>query len=157
LCKCGNKTTFNKNWLDGYRKYCSPKCAQSDNLTKEKRKNTVIEKYGVDNIAKLDDIKMRQESTNLERYGKKSSFQNDEVKKKWKDNVMVKFGVEHIFQLKSIRDKSKKTSLNKYGTEHFVQSDFYKKKLSDIGFSDKLRMIHLNKHIQKYNNFGLEL
>ena len=156
LCKCGNKTTFNKNWLDGYRKYCSPKCAQSDNLTKEKRKNTVIEKYGVDNIAKLDDIKMRQESTNLERYGKKSSFQNDEVKKKWKDNVMEKFGVEHIFQLKSIRDKSKKTSLNKYGTEHFVQSDFYKKKLSDIGFSDKLRMIHLNKHIHKYNNFGLE-
>ena len=156
LCKCGNKTTFNKNWLDGYRKYCSPKCAQSDNLTKEKRKNTVIEKYGVDNIAKLDDIKMRQESTNLERYGKKSSFQNDEVKKKWKDNVMEKFGVEHIFQLKSIKDKSKKTSLNKYGTEHFVQSDFYKKKLSDIGFSDKLRMIHLNKHIHKYNNFGLE-
>ena len=156
LCKCGNKTTFNKNWLDGYRKYCSPKCAQSDNLTKEKRKNTVIEKYGVDNIAKLDDIKMRQESTNLERYGKKSSFQNDEVKRKWKDNVMEKFGVEHIFQLKSIKDKSKKTSLNKYGTEHFVQSDFYKKKLSDIGFSDKLRMIHLNKHIHKYNNFGLE-
>ena len=24
LCKCGNKKTFNKNWLDGYRKYCSP-------------------------------------------------------------------------------------------------------------------------------------
>lgn len=156
LCKCGNKTTFNKNWLDGYRKYCSPKCAQSDNSTKEKRKNTVIEKYGVDNIAKLDDIKRKQESTNLERYGKKSSFQNDEVKRKWSDNVMEKFGVEHIFQLKSIKDKSKKTSLNKYGTEHFVQSDFYKKKLSDIGFSDKLRMIHLNKHIHKYNNFGLE-
>ena len=36
-CKCGKGTTFNKNWLDGYRQYCSPKCAQSDKATKDKR------------------------------------------------------------------------------------------------------------------------
>jgi hypothetical protein len=89
-CKCGKKTTFNKNWLDGYRKWCSPKCAQTDKSTKEKRKKTVQKKYGVDNIAKLEETKKKQESTNLERYGTKSSFQNKDVQKKWKDKVKNK-------------------------------------------------------------------
>jgi len=96
LCKCGGGTTFHKNWQDGYRKYCTPKCAQTDISTKEKRKNSVIEKYGVDNIAKLDETKKKQESTNLERYGTKSSFQNKDVQKKWKDKVKDRYGVEHI-------------------------------------------------------------
>jgi hypothetical protein len=56
-CKCGKRTTFNKNWLDGYRLYCSNKCSQSDNKTKEKRRKTNIEKYGVDNVAKSKEIK----------------------------------------------------------------------------------------------------
>ena len=33
-CSCGKKTTFNKNWLDGYRLFCSPKCAQNNNVSK---------------------------------------------------------------------------------------------------------------------------
>jgi hypothetical protein len=156
LCKCGKKTTFNKNWLDGYRKWCSPKCAQTDKSTKEKRKKTVQKKYGVDNIAKLEETKRKQESTNLERYGTKSSFQNKDVQKKWKDKVKNKWGVEHVFQLKSIKEKSKKTSLDKWGTEHFVQSNDYKERLEEIGFSDKLRAINLNKHIEKYGELGLE-
>ncbi len=156
LCKCGNKTTFNRNWKDGYKKYCSSKCSQSDKLTKLKRKQTVMEKYGVDNIAKLDDVKKKKESTNLKKYGTKSSFQNDEVKKKWRDNISEKWGVEHIFQLKSIKDESKKTSLSKYGTEHFVQSNSYKEKLEEMNFSDKLRRFYLDKHIQKYSNHKLE-
>jgi len=55
----------------------------------------------------------------------------------------------NIFQLKSIKDKSKITNLSKYGSEHFVQSDSYKDKLIEMGFSDMLRMININKHIEK--------
>ena len=49
LCKCGEKVSFNRNWLDGYKKSCSAKCAQSDKSVKEKRKNTNLKKWGVDN------------------------------------------------------------------------------------------------------------
>lgn len=156
LCKCGNKTTFNKNWKDGYRKWCSPKCAQTDKSTKEKRKLTVIEKYGVDNIAKLEETKRKQEQTNLKKWGHKSTFQNKEVQKKWKKNIKNKWGVEHVFQLKGIKDKSRKTSLNKWGVEHFVQSDEYKDKLLDIGFSNILRENYIKKHFEKYSELGLE-
>ena len=60
-----NKTTFNKNWLDGYRNYCSSKCSATNKYTKEKRKYTVKEKYGVDNVAKNIDIKEKTKETNL--------------------------------------------------------------------------------------------
>jgi hypothetical protein len=157
LCNsCSNRVRFNRNWLDGYKKYCSPKCAQGDDLTKEKRRKTVLSKYGVDNISKSDDVKKKQESTNLKRYGCKSSFQNEDVRKKWKQNVNKKWGVDHVFQLNDIKQKSKSTSLLKYGTEHFVQSKNYIEKLNEIGFSDKLRLINFNKHIQKYKGIGLE-
>lgn len=156
LCKCGKKTTFYKNWKDGYRKYCSPKCAQTDSSTKKKRKQTVLKKYGVDNIAKLEETKLKQEKTNLKKWGYKSSFQNESVREKWKKNIKEKFGVEHVFQLKSIKDKSRKTSLGKWGVEHFVQSDEYKEKLEDIGFSEKLKEINIKKHFEKYNELGLE-
>ena len=128
LCCCGNTTTFNKNWLDGYRNYCSPKCAQSDKSTKEKRIKTNLEKYGVTNVAKSNLIKKKIEDTNLERYGYKSSFQNEEVRKKWSDNINSKYGVSHISQLDSVKDKRINTNLEKYGVEHYTQTDEYKEK-----------------------------
>jgi hypothetical protein len=156
LCHCGSRTTFYKNWLDGYRKYCSPKCAQSQECTKEKRKRTNLEKWGVDNVAKSDEIKKRQEKTNLEKWGFKSTFQNELVRSKWHENVKIKWGVDHPFQLKSVKEKSMQTSIDKWGKPHFVQSSYYKEKLNAIGFSDKLRWIYLNKHIEKYKNFDLD-
>ena len=156
LCRCGNKTTFYKNWLDGYRNSCSPKCAQSQKSTKEKRKMTNLEKWGVDNVAKSEEIKRRQEKTNLEKWGFKSTFQNELVRNKWHENVKIKWGVDHPFQLKHVKEKSMKTSLLKWGKPHFVQSEYYKNKLDEIGFSDKLRYIYMNKHIEKYKNFDLD-
>ena len=157
-CKCGNATTFNKNWLDGYRKYCSTKCSQSDISTNEKRKITNIERYGVDNVAKSEIIKDKTASTNIERYGSISSFQNSSVRDKWKNNLIEKYNVEHIFQLesvkKSIKSKrikkvvdhkpnskrthhtktdefkldTKKANNIKYGVDWYVQTDEFKEK-----------------------------
>lgn len=128
LCKCGNRTNFNKNWLNGYKIYCSSKCSQSNIETKEKRKLTNIEKYGVDNVAKLQEVKKKQEDTNLKIYGSKSSFQNKDVREKWKRKVKEKYNVDHIFQLDSFKEKSEKTSFEKYGVSHYVKSDEYIKK-----------------------------
>lgn len=124
-CKCGNKVSFNKNWLDGYRKACSSKCSQSDISTKEKRKLTIINKYGVDNIAKLDSIKEKQANTNIERYGTKSSFQNKDVQDKWKKNVKEKYGVDHIFQIDNIKGKIKDTLNLKYGVDNYTKTKEY--------------------------------
>lgn len=126
---CDGKVRFNKKFTDGYKNFCSAKCTQQNPETKLKRKKTTIEKYGVDNIAKLDESKKKAEETNIERYGCKSSFQNEEVKNKWKDTIKEKYGVEHVFQSSEVKDKSIETNLKKYGTKHFVQSEEYLTKL----------------------------
>lgn len=124
-CKCGNTTTFNKNWKDGYRKYCSAKCSATDLSTKEKRKNTNLEKWGVDNVAKAEQVKNKQTETNLQRYGTKSSAQNEEVKKKYNETIQKKYGVDNYFESDNFKEKAKETLLKKYGKEHFTQTEEY--------------------------------
>jgi len=124
-CRCGNLSKFNRNWLDGYKKHCSAKCAQSDQVTKDKRRNTNIEKYGVDNVAKSDIIKKKQEETNIKKYGYKSSFQNLDVRNKWSDNLVKNYGVDHPFKLDLVKEKSIETMNQKYGSDYYVQSSEY--------------------------------
>jgi len=83
LCNCGNETTFNKKFSDGYKKACSAKCVQNLSETKAKRVRTVLEKYGTTNVAKDKGIRKKIDDTNIERYGHKSSFQNKDVRDKW--------------------------------------------------------------------------
>jgi hypothetical protein len=126
---CDNRTSFNRNWLDGYRKYCSSKCTQSDVLTKEKRRITNLNKYGFDNAAKSDLVKKRTEITNIERYGYKSSFQNDVVRDKWKKTIKDKFGVDHYFQTDEFKINAKKSFLIKMGVDHPLKSEDIIKKI----------------------------
>ncbi len=134
LCTTCNKntTTFNKNWLDGYRPYCSAKCSSTNKTTTEKRKNTCIDIYGVDNVAKNKDIKKKTIETNLKVYGYKSTFQNEQVREKWKIVIKERYGVEHIFQSdvfkKKINQNKKEIIKERYGVEHIFQSDVFKNK-----------------------------
>lgn len=127
-CKCGNSTTFNKNWKDGYRKYCSVKCSATDLSTKEKRKNTNLDKYGVENVAKSEKIKIKQMETNLKKYGAKSSAQNEEVRKKYTNTLLEKYGVDSYFKSDDFKKKSRESNLEKYGEEHFAKTEEYKEK-----------------------------
>jgi very-short-patch-repair endonuclease len=127
LCNCGNKTTFNKKFSDGYKKACSAKCVQNLPETKAKRVRTVLEKYGTTNVAKDKGIRKKIDDTNIERYGHKSSFQNKDVRDKWVKNIKEKYGVEHIFQLDSVKDQINKTMIEKYG-KHYTKTEEYKEK-----------------------------
>jgi hypothetical protein len=156
-CKCGEKTSFNRNWLDGYRKFCSAKCAQTEDSVKYKRKVTTNKKYGVDNISQLDSIKEKTINTNINKYGTKSTFQNEEVRNKWKETIKIKYGVDHYFKTDEFKIKTKNTNIEKYGTEHYVQSEHYLNKLINIGFSDKLRLLNFEKMKFKFEKLGYSL
>jgi hypothetical protein len=156
-CKaCGNRVTFNKNWLQGYKLYCSSKCTQSNEETKKKREKTLLEKYGVDNIAKLDETKKKQEETNYRLYGTKSTFQNEKVREKWRNSIKDKWGVDHYFKTDEFKLQAQLTSLEKWGVKHFVQSSEYKDKLNEIGFADKIRENNYYRHIEKYKSYGFK-
>ena len=124
-CKmCDNLVSFGDSLQVGFRPYCSAKCREKNDDTKTKRVNTVIEKYGVDNVAKSIEVKDKTIITNYEKYGSKSSFQNVGVRDKWKKTIQDRYGVDHIFQDDDIKDKIKTTHDERYGG-WYTKSDGY--------------------------------
>lgn len=125
---CLNETEF-ISFSKGCRKYCSRKCSAIGSL--EDRKNTCLEKYGVDHPLKSDIIKSKTKNTNLEKYGVEYTHQNPEIFKKVKYTWENKYGVENISQLAIIKDKKVKTSLNNFGVENPMQSEKVRLKLQN--------------------------
>lgn len=131
---CGNKLRFcgknNKIFLS----HCSNRCKKMDNevnkkwkvscgelsTNREKAKQTMINKYGVENPyqipeiiekikninkIKIKDSLIKQEQTNLLKYGVKSYLQSNEFKIKSKITSLSKYGVDHPMKSPEIKNK----------------------------------------------------
>jgi len=175
LCSiCKNETNF-ISINRGYRKFCSSECLSKSDDIKNKRKNTMLERYGVENAAqskflmdkqrrtclknygyenpsKSEEIKNKKRITCLENYGVENPLQSDKVKEKTKKTMLNKYGVENPFQSEEIKNKIKKTNLKKYNTENLFQSGEIKEKIKKTNFNKMLEKI-----INLFNFLNLEL
>ena len=135
ICKiCGKPTSF-INAIDGYRIYCSSKCANLDptvrdkinsNMTEEKRRvkinkirETNIKKYGVASVLQLDENRQKC----------KEAISSESVIKKRQETCLKRYGAVNPMQSKEIQNKIKKTNLKRYGTENVFASDYGKNKI----------------------------
>ena len=111
---CGNSTKWNKQDRY-YRIYCSKECKMSDehNII-EKRKMTCIEKYGVDNPLKNEDIKRKGQYTSLIKYGYINPMKNKNCYQKARNTCLLKYGVKYPQQLDEVKNKIKETNLERY-------------------------------------------
>lgn len=89
----------------------------------DKQKLTTIDKYGVDNVSKLDHIKNAKKNTCYKNYKVDVPSKSEFIKDKMKQTCMVRYGFEYPLQSNEIREKIKNTNLNKYGVENVFQSD----------------------------------
>ena len=94
-----------------YSSFCCNRCAQLNPETKNKVKQTKLERYGNANYNNSDAIK----KTKLEKYGD-SGFTNRE---KCRHTVRERYGVDNIFQDENTIKKLKQTKLEKYGDENY--------------------------------------
>ena len=97
----------------------------------KKRKETCLNRYGVDSVAKIDDVKRKMIETNLKKYGVENPFQNKEIKENIKETNMIKYGVENVMFNESIKSKMKKTFIDKYGVENPFQNEEVKNKIKN--------------------------
>ena len=124
ICKtCGKPTKF-LGIKFGYREHCCNRCAQLDPKIKEKKAQTCIDRYGVDNVYKSEDIKAKIQETTRERYGVNNVLQLDEVRQKTYasiksdevKNSIVKTKVDEIHKFEQENDCTLYTTLRKqYG------------------------------------------
>lgn len=157
---CGNLVKF-ESYSYGYRKYCSVKCASKTDEWKKKHINTnrkkygsacvlskksniynkvkqgIIDKYGVDNVRKVESIKEKAKQTCLQKYGGNSPMSNEEIKKnvieKAKKTIKAKYGVDNAAQIPKVRKKMSKSHKSKETKQKLKQT--LKEKYGD-GYSN---------------------
>ena len=123
-CYCGNSVKF-ISFKGGYREFCSADCMRNSPDIKKKRKNTNMDRYGVENPSQSKEIRMKIEKTNLEKYGVKYPLMNEDIYNDYLEKIQIEFGVNNISELDSVKEKRKNTNLKKYGVESFTKSEEY--------------------------------
>ena len=89
---------------------------------KNKIKQTCLERYGVDNPRKADLIKKKINDTNINRYGGISPLHSNNIKEKYKQTCLERYGVDNPQKSKDILLKTRNTMLDRYGVEYPFQS-----------------------------------
>jgi hypothetical protein len=119
ICKnCNHNTCEFDTFSKGFHEYCSVKCSSNSEQKKSKIKETVRQKWGVDNVGEV--TREKAMSTMVEKYGSHIS-QTKEYKENMKDIMTSKFDVEHYFQSDDFKEKSKSYFYETYGVEHNMQ------------------------------------
>ena len=107
-----------------------------NNVTKikevrDKQKQTCLKRYGVDNPSKNKVIRNTQKQTCLKRYGVLYPQQSELIKEKTKVKNISNHGFEWNMQSTNCLNKRKITYLKKYGVDHPLKSDFIKEKIKE--------------------------
>ena len=85
---------------------------------KDRKKRTLMEHYGVDHQSKAEEVKRKKREKSIERYGTDCPLQAEEVKEKIRNTNLERYGVECTFQSKELREKAKRTTIERYGDNY---------------------------------------
>jgi hypothetical protein len=96
----------------------------------EKRKQTNLQRFGVENPMHSKEQKAKQIETCLANYGVENPSQSNEIKKRKKETCLIHFGVETPFQSELIKEKAKRTWLQTLGVDNPSKSELVRKKIS---------------------------
>lgn len=95
-------------------KWCCSANAKQCPANKDKSRQTVRLKYGVDNISQLECIKKQKITTCLENYGVPNPSKSHKLKIKKINTSIIKYGVENPSQNAEVKIKRNNTFLEKY-------------------------------------------
>lgn len=150
-CGCGTKLTFNrtleKGWYAEYAKNHFPRKKHTEETKQRIKENSlkaIQEKFGVDNVFQLENIKEKAKSTKLEKYGdgnynnieknkatKKERYGNENYRneEKIKETSRERYGKDYYMSTQKFRKDTEKTLKEKYDVDNIMQVDSVKEKL----------------------------
>jgi transposase-like protein len=131
LCKVCKSPTPYKSFKDGFYKTCSNKCRGLNTETKNKIKQTNLERYGSEYGFQNEDVKQKIKNTNLKKYGYEQSAKNEKVKNKILNTRIERYGSVNLFDNKEINEKRNKTNLEKYGALTPFESNEIREKIKN--------------------------
>lgn len=151
---CNKNVTFYRGIP---RKFCSSECVSSyngNNWNQEKIKKTIKEKYNVDNVFQLENIKKKSKNTMNKKYGNDFYSQTKNGKEKIKNSNLKKYGTTCPFTSETVINKSKKTMIKKYGVDHFSKTFTFRSE-SSKRMCEYNRNLKTNHKIKRYKDTKL--
>ena len=163
--KCINKDCnefFNKKFHILYKTkvFTCKKCTWISG--NKKHKQTLLNKYGTENMWDIEEIKNKKILTCLNKYGVKNVAQNIDIINKTKNTKKIKYIEQNKTLPPSLIDK-KQELFEKYGTHNFRNSDYIKNKIKQtvlekygVDHISKSKEIQAIKRKNCMNKYGVE-
>ena len=141
--ECGTTIRSHKSFAKT-SKFCSASCSKKSNVTQQKRITTTIQKYGVQNIFQRTDIISQSIIT---KYGVDNISKLDSTKKKIgiksKQNTQLRlektkisnlknYGVEHTSSLDEVKGKVRSAMIEHYGVPSYFCTAEFKTKMNEL-------------------------
>ena len=150
LPKCEFPNCTNNVYINYHQKLTRGCCLDHS------QKISVLEKYGVDTVAKLNNTKEKIKNTCLEKYGETTNLKTQETKNKSKKTNLKKLGVQYPMQSDDVKLKRQSTFNEKYGVSEITVSTHFKEKfkntmLEKYGVTAALKNKEILKKCQETN------
>jgi hypothetical protein len=136
FCGIEKKLNYNSYWRN--TKHLTEPYSCSEKCGLEKRNITNIEKYGVENVFKNNEIKDKIKKSYINNLGVEHPSKSIEIQNKIKNKILEKFGINNY----NNKEKRENTCLKKYGVRNPFQNE-------------KSYETKKNKILEKYKKYGL--
>ena len=103
---------------------------------KNKSRNTMQKRYGGANPMQSEVLKARIAVTNLERYGAENPFASQEIQGRIRRSNLERYGVENPNQSPEVMDQRIQTNLERYGEEHYFETPKFKEKFKETSLKN---------------------
>lgn len=119
---CGREfTTKWSVYFKGQRSGVNKDCCNSPKCTGEKSADATEAKYGVRYSSYLQSAIDKRKETCLKKYGVENPFASEEVKRKIAETNLARYGFGCCQQNSDVRAKTESTCLAKYGVKNYVE------------------------------------
>lgn len=127
LCLCGKFKQFHR-FSNGYFETCGNSiCKTKQRIIKQEQTN--LKKFGYKNATQSPEVKKKIKETNLSKYGVTCTLNEKQTKEKIKNTLRNKYGVDSPLQSNVLQEKRNNTMIKKYGTNSVFYSDIYKESM----------------------------
>lgn len=134
-----NQVTYDPKTLCSYRDLCSD-C--SSDRGQRRREETLIERYGSDNLQKIPKFKEKTKLTNLKKYGVSNPMQCPIIREKATNTCMEKYGVSNPSKIPEVKEKQQKTMERIYGRRFVTQIHLSQNVVDTLNCPDTLKRLH---------------
>ena len=99
---CGKVLSY--RFAKEQRHFCSHKCAINSKEVQDKRKATMLKRFGTTNHFAAKEVRDKINATMIERYGVDNAAKSELIRSKTKAHLKERYGVENAFLIKEVQE-----------------------------------------------------